>query len=98
MVFAFQSSVSLMPTSFRSRSRGTGWDGVMDGATRDDLAVVAEASPVEAAAPRDLFSSRQLACELLVKPALHIHNTCRAPCPVAETTQPREHRRRSRAT
>jgi len=38
------------------------WDGVMDGATRDDLAVVAEASPVEVPAPRDLSSFRLLAC------------------------------------
>src|SRR6266568_3807799 len=53
MVFAFQSSVSLMSNSCRSRSRGMRWDGVMDGAARDDLAVVAEASPVEVPAPRD---------------------------------------------
>src|SRR6266700_7005460 len=45
MVFAFQSSVSLMSNSCCSRSRGMRWDGMMDGATRDDLAVVAEASP-----------------------------------------------------
>jgi hypothetical protein len=32
------------------------WDEVMDGATRDDLTVVAEASPVEAPAPRGLSS------------------------------------------
>jgi hypothetical protein len=37
------------------------WDGVMDGAARDDLAVVAEASPVEIPALRDLSSSRLLA-------------------------------------
>src|SRR5258708_10275914 len=45
MVFAFQSSVSLMPNSCRSRSRGMRWDGAMDGATRDHLAVVAEPAP-----------------------------------------------------
>jgi hypothetical protein len=33
------------------------WDGVMEGATRDDLAVVPEASPVEVLAPRDPSSS-----------------------------------------
>jgi hypothetical protein len=44
MVFAFQSSVSLMSNSCRSQSRGGRWDGVMDGATREALAVVAEAS------------------------------------------------------
>src|ERR1039457_405813 len=36
---------------------GMRWDGVMDGAARDDPAVVAEASPVEVPAPRDLSSS-----------------------------------------
>jgi hypothetical protein len=37
------------------------WDVVMDGATRDDLAVAAEATPVEIPALRDLSSSRLLA-------------------------------------
>src|SRR6266699_463944 len=34
MVFAFQSSGSLMSNSCRSRFLGMRWDGVMDGATR----------------------------------------------------------------